>query len=215
MLLLLVTMVAATPTGPLTPKERVVYQGAKCDAYRSALQAAVNKAAASEPSDTSPTSIMQRVVNEIERPPSDGDAVTWQLCRGYAVRDLDDLRTRTLQVEATTMLNRFAVAMKGNFVEFGKLCASTTPVPADVSMLATGPYTAQPGDWDDTWKCVSGDQFEGKPQYFQYAITTDAKGKAFTITAKGFPSRDGKLRTFTISGKVAGGQVTTGDIVKK
>lgn len=192
------------PTGPLSPKERRVYDGASCETFRNMLAEALK--GAEQPGRIDP------VANDLKRPDAESPA-QWQQCMSMAIRDDAALRARQIEGEAVKLLQTLGDSMASVYAKTGKLCGSTTAAPASVTFMAKGDYGTKEGDWDSTWDCVGSPMLNA--QRFQYQIAVDQKKRSFTITARGYPEIGGKLRTLTRTGRVAGNAVQLSEIQRK
>jgi len=129
------------------------------------------------------------------------------------LRDRAAYRARLVESEAVKQIETFGEAMARVYASTGKLCGSTTAAPVSVTLLAKGPYGVKDGDWDTTWECVGAPLLNA--HRFQYQIVVDQKRRSFTITARGYPAGDGKVRTLTRTGKVDGNEVKLGELQRK
>ncbi len=187
----------------MSPRERRVYDGAPCETFRNML--------AEETKGEQPDAV-DRAITTIRRPDAESPS-QWQTCIGMALRDRAAYQARLIESEAVKQIETFAASMARVFESTGKLCGSTTAAPASVTLVAKGPYGVKEGDWDASWDCV-GSPMLGS-QRFQYQITVDQKKRSFTVTARGYPAGDGKLRTLTRTGKVDGSAVKLGELQRK
>lgn len=194
---------AADANKPLSPKERHVFDGAACEAFRTALADATK---GQEPE------AIDEAISTLKRP----DAVPesdWQTCVALANRDRAATKVRLIESEAVRMLGQLGDGMAAAYAQTHKLCPSTTPAPVSPALLRGGVYGTKAGDFDDTWECV------GKPlvnaQRFQYEIKVDQKKRVFTIFARGYPAGDGKLRTLSRTGRVSGDAVQLDAVQRK
>ncbi len=194
---------AKEATGPLSPRERRVYDGAQCETFRNTL-ADATKGEQPEAVD--------HAITTIRRPDAESPS-QWQTCIGLALRDRVAYKVRLVESEAVKQIETFAASMARVYESTGKLCGSTTAAPPSVTLMAKGPYGVKDGDWDATWDCVGSPMLNS--QRFQYQITVDQKKRSFTITARGYPAADGKVRTLTRTGKVEGNAVKLGELQRK
>lgn len=191
------------PSGPLSPKERRIYDGASCETFRNMLADARKGTEAGR---------IDATVNGLTRPDAESPS-QWQQCMAMAIRDDAAYRARQVESEAVKLLQTFGEAMAGVYEKTGKLCGSTSAAPVSVTFMAKGDYGVKEGDWDKTWDCVGAPMLNA--QRFQYQITVDQKKRSFTITARGYPEIGGKLRTLTRTGKVSGNAVQLAEIQRK
>ena len=189
--------------GPLTPRERRVYDGGQCETFRNMLADATKG---------EPPEAIDQAINAIRRPDAESPS-QWQTCMTMAFRDRAAYKARLVESEAVKQIETFAESMARVYESSGKLCGTTTPAPASVTLMAKGPYGVKEGDWDATWDCVGSPMLNS--QRFQYQITVDQKKRSFTITARGYPAGDGKVRTLTRTGKVEDSAVKLGELQRK
>lgn len=208
-----ITLAAAAATGPLTEAERADLQGKTCEPFVTAFKEA---AATVKPTEGKPPDEQMAAAIESMKRPESMKAADWARCSSLFKRELVSFKTKSIEIEAKVVLKSFATAFQSNYAEKNELCPSSKkPVPADLKLVKTGPWTSTAADWsgDPAWECVYPPA--GERQRFQYEIKTNAKAGTFELIARGYPAGDGTLVTFTLPGKVADGGIEVGELQRK
>lgn len=188
--------------------DQALLSGPKCKAFSAAVQ---REAGSVTP--TPGTSPEKLVANMLEGVKASISAAEWKTCSGAFTRGMEAYRSKSIEAEAKVVLNQAATGLVSHFVESGKLCPSTKhPAPAKLALVARDVYTPTAADWaDPAWTCVAV-QPDLKKQHFQYELKTTPTSAE--IIARGYPT-PGRLVTFTRAGKVEGGSIKWGEVIRK
>jgi hypothetical protein len=129
-------------------------------------------------------------------------------CTDLMVRDLGMYLAAAIEAEASMSIGRVVVGLATAAErEPPGLCASAGPVPADLGVLAAGPYASTDADWSAPgWKCARFD-LVGQPQRFQYQLVTDAAAGTWEVIARGFPVKGGAPTELYARGRIEGGAI--------
>jgi hypothetical protein len=209
-LLTLVLAAAPISLAPLSPEEKVEFNGPPCRPFQEAVKAALDR----NPGGRAPEEKQAALQAALTRPAS-ADEAMWARCLSLYERGMADFRAATIEAEAKVTLKSLALGMKMAFDDKKKLCPSTkNPVPADLRLLESGPWKSTSASWTDpTWACLA---YTPPPQQrFQYEVKTDAKAKTFELLARGYPRTDGSLSVWSLTGKVNGASLEVGEPTKK
>ena len=147
-------------------------------------------------------------VREVLKGPPQMPKEAHERCAELILRDMLAYRARSLEAQAINELKRIVVglstAMAGTEA---RLCPSAPAVPADHRGLASGPYRSTAADWQaEGWQCVRFD-LTGRPQRFQYELSTDPKARSYEIIARGYSVEGQPVVELFLPGKVEGGAI--------
>ena len=105
---------------------------------------------------------------------------------------------------AVNRLRTMVVGLAGAYARDQALCASTPPVPLELSSLKGEPVRVEGPAWEAPgWKCLGFDLHQA-PQRFQYQVKTDPKAGTYELLARGFVVQGRPPVELVLAGKVEG-----------
>jgi hypothetical protein len=141
-------------------------------------------------SDAATIGVAEGVLEVLADPPP-LQGIDVKRCASLLERDVKDFLARAREARGAQALRTVLLALSDRDKAGGAPCPAAPPVPADVTMLAAGPYESKPRDFEpEGWRCAKYNPL-GAPQQFQIEIVR--KGDTYRVVARLYPVKGGPI----------------------